>query len=1187
MTSLVYPAINSDIKYANVLLIDREVPDFQSVYDSVNDETLPIVYSNSSSKVELLTLLNTHFRNISRIGFFFAFSGMTKMFLDSQPFFSNSEEMKYSENVEFIINIINKFGVKNIDFLACNTLNLPNWISYYNLLTKETNVVVGASNDRTGNIKYGGDWVMETTCENIEFIYFTKTIEYYQYLLDLGDTSIIIDMSNKIYGTGYNMDGQLGLGNNNDQTSLQQMIGLPITGKKPVAISFGDSFTVVLFDDGAIYGTGYNNYGQLGLETTGGSRNTLQPMIGLPIAGKKAVAISCGDSFTVVLFDDGTIYGTGNNGYGTLGLGPTNTGDQNSLQPMIGLPITGKKAVAISCGNSFTVVLFDDGTIYGTGGNWSGQLGLGPTNTGDQNSLQPMIGLPSGKTAVAISCGYSHTAVLFADGTIYVTGWNVYGQLGLGPTNTGDQNSLQPMVGLPSGTKAVAISCGSFHTAVLFADGTIYGTGYNWAGRLGLGPTNTGNQNTLQPMIGLPITGKKAVAISCGNSFTVVLFDDGTIYGTGANYSGQLGLGNTTYSIHSLTQMLKLSSTGSLIPMTNVNKLWSSKIEVIPISNVFALSQLKTGGFTVAELKNDFSIAQLITAEFSLAQLKTGGFTSTELKYSFTATQLKDAGFTLAQLKTAEFTAAELKTLGFTLAEFKTAGFTTTELKYSFTLAELKTSGFTLAQLKTAFTVAELKTSGFTLAELITAGFTATELKTSFTLAELKTSGFTLAELKTAFTVAELKTSGFTLAELITAGFTATQLKTAFTLAQLKDAGFTLEQFKTDGFTATELKTAFTLAELKTGGFTSSELKTAGFTETDLITAGFTLEDFKQATVRIWFRDTFGDGWNNGSISFNETNTNVNVVTLTGPASGTRKWFYIDAIFNNNTNYTITKVDGYYSNEISYAVTTTSTTIYLGTETSITASDVNCILAERSNGVDVFVISATELIPPGSTATQLKDAGFTASQLKTNGFTLAELITAFTPAELKTSFTLAEFKTAGFTATQLKTAFTLAELKNEFMVIELKTAFTLAELKTAFTLAQIKTGGFTVTELKNEFMVIELKTAFTLAELKTAFTLAQLKTGGFTATELKTAFTTNELFNSGFTSKILFENNIDISVMTATNQSQLLELCDNSNVKKIFLTQNMNLNENNTLISTSNKTFVNNSNKAIKIQIGL
>ncbi|MEI7719540.1 MAG: DUF2240 family protein, partial [archaeon] len=33
--------------------------------------------------------------------------------------------------------------------------------------------------DETGNVKYGGDWIMESTNTDIELIYFKKSIEYY------------------------------------------------------------------------------------------------------------------------------------------------------------------------------------------------------------------------------------------------------------------------------------------------------------------------------------------------------------------------------------------------------------------------------------------------------------------------------------------------------------------------------------------------------------------------------------------------------------------------------------------------------------------------------------------------------------------------------------------------------------------------------------------------------------------------------------------------------------------------------------------------------------------------------------------------------------------------------------------------------------------------------------------------
>jgi hypothetical protein len=124
---------------------------------------------------------------IERIGLVFSSNqGSIKRFIDKTPFFTNEDLVAthYSENVEFIISIIKNFSVKNIDYLACNTLNYPNWEYYYTILTKETGVIVGASNDKTGNIKYGGDWIMENTSEDIESVYLTKSIEYYSYLLD-------------------------------------------------------------------------------------------------------------------------------------------------------------------------------------------------------------------------------------------------------------------------------------------------------------------------------------------------------------------------------------------------------------------------------------------------------------------------------------------------------------------------------------------------------------------------------------------------------------------------------------------------------------------------------------------------------------------------------------------------------------------------------------------------------------------------------------------------------------------------------------------------------------------------------------------------------------------------------------------------------------------------------------------
>ena len=201
-SELIYPTDIEGQQYTNVLLIDKSVQEYQQFIDSVNADTFPIVYSSMSSKTDLLALLKTKFTSISRLGLVFhsSSSGDSITFLDREPLFVPDE---VSANQQFIKDIINEFQIKNIDYLACDTLNYPNWTNYYDNISQDTGVIIGASNDKTGNIKYGGDWVLETTSENVELIYFTKSIEYYQYLLDVFTVAGIVYTTNPDNTTCY------------------------------------------------------------------------------------------------------------------------------------------------------------------------------------------------------------------------------------------------------------------------------------------------------------------------------------------------------------------------------------------------------------------------------------------------------------------------------------------------------------------------------------------------------------------------------------------------------------------------------------------------------------------------------------------------------------------------------------------------------------------------------------------------------------------------------------------------------------------------------------------------------------------------------------------------------------------------------------------------------------------------
>ena len=174
-------------KYTNVLLIDCNVPSYNTFVDAVNADTYPLVYSPDGSSNALIELLRSKFTTIPRLGVCFVspINNTPTRFLDNGLLFANSvnEEIE-NANVQFMVNLITEFAIKNIDFLGCDTLNYSNWKNYYDFLTKTTGVIVGASEDKTGNLKYGGDWIMESTSQDIELVYFTKSIEYYSYLLD-------------------------------------------------------------------------------------------------------------------------------------------------------------------------------------------------------------------------------------------------------------------------------------------------------------------------------------------------------------------------------------------------------------------------------------------------------------------------------------------------------------------------------------------------------------------------------------------------------------------------------------------------------------------------------------------------------------------------------------------------------------------------------------------------------------------------------------------------------------------------------------------------------------------------------------------------------------------------------------------------------------------------------------------
>jgi uncharacterized protein YjbI with pentapeptide repeats len=171
----------------NILLIDSTVNQYQKLIDGVNENTLAIVYSRFASPLELFEILNKEeLVNVKRIGIVFDndlldskyFIGLELFFIDTDILPETNEE-DYSLGLQIILKLIRTKQLTNIDFLACNSLLSEKWRTYYNLLFQKTSVIVGASNNTTGNIAYGSDWIMESTHEDIKYVYWTDAISNY------------------------------------------------------------------------------------------------------------------------------------------------------------------------------------------------------------------------------------------------------------------------------------------------------------------------------------------------------------------------------------------------------------------------------------------------------------------------------------------------------------------------------------------------------------------------------------------------------------------------------------------------------------------------------------------------------------------------------------------------------------------------------------------------------------------------------------------------------------------------------------------------------------------------------------------------------------------------------------------------------------------------------------------------
>lgn len=339
-------------------------------------------------------------------------------------------------------------------------------------------------------------------------------IDSYSNQIDVGTVhTVILKKDGTVWSCGWNIFGTLGNGTNEDAHTPVQAKGL----NNVDTISAGFFHTVALKTDGTVWAWGLNDYGQLGDETVE-DRNIPVQVKGL----NNVMAVAGGWRHTAALKSDGTVWVWGENQHGELGDG-TNVISSNTPVQVKGL----NNVVSISAGDSYTLALKSDGTVWAWGWNGGGQLGDGTLE--DRNVPIQVKNL---NNVVKLSAGLCHSLAIKKDGSIWAWGVNSQGQLGDG---TLEKRNIP--IEVKNLNNVVNMSAGHIHSLALKEDGTVWAWGNNEEGKLG----TESNGSSSVPIKAENLT--NVVAIATGEHYTVVLKDDGSIWSWGGNWYGQLGDG--------------------------------------------------------------------------------------------------------------------------------------------------------------------------------------------------------------------------------------------------------------------------------------------------------------------------------------------------------------------------------------------------------------------------------------------------------------------------------------------------------------------------------------------------------------------------------------------------------------------------------------------------------------------
>lgn len=278
--------------------------------------------------------------------------------------------------------------------------------------------------------------------------------------------------------------------------------------------------------DGSLWAWGINNIGQIPDGTVLSRSSPVQIS-----AGSTWSKVAGGQSYGGAVRTDGTLWMWGQNDGGQLG--------QNNKVPRSSPVQVGAltnwaqiscstEASPVSNPGATTMAVKTNGTLWGWGSNFNGQIGDG---TGAWRSSPVQIGALTNWAQVSTNgsevSGNPEIATLAVktDGTLWAWGSGYWSTLGI-PALTGSEYNPSP-VQVGALTNWSKVSVGDKGAWAIKTDGTLWSWGYNAQGQLGIG-TTAGKSSPVQ-------IGSRTDWVDCcmGESLGIALRSDGTLWAAG------------------------------------------------------------------------------------------------------------------------------------------------------------------------------------------------------------------------------------------------------------------------------------------------------------------------------------------------------------------------------------------------------------------------------------------------------------------------------------------------------------------------------------------------------------------------------------------------------------------------------------------------------------------------------